>query len=540
MRHVLLLALVPFCAPAASAQKPAKVPEHPTFTEDVAPIVFQHCTQCHRTGEAAPFPLTNYEEVKKRGRMLVKVTGSHYMPPWHPEPGFGTFRGENRLSAVQIETLASWVKQDMPEGPAAALPALPKFTEGWQLGEPDLVVTMARPFVVQASGPDVYRNFVIPLSLQEDQWVTAIEVRPTARTVLHHILFFLDEQGDGKQAEGSERDSQAGFRGMRLNRMGSLGGWAVGGMPEHLPEGLAMRLPKGCDLVLQSHFHPSGKREEEQTTLGLHFAKQPPRRTLAQIQLPPMFGIGAGLDIAAGKADFKLQDKFELPCDVDAVSVGGHAHMLARTMRMEANVPGGKKEPLLSIRDWDFDWQNRYTYRSLVRLPKGSVITAEVLYDNSEGNPNNPNNPPRRVRWGRESTDEMGSITLLVTPAAESDRQVLLDAISRHNAQGLLSGQNMAQIQKRIADQIKRWDKDGDDKVAREELPENMRRMFELLDTDKDGFITADDLKDGKGIGAFLPGGGGDLGGPGGKVEPGKGKGAGGKGGGGKGGSGKE
>jgi mono/diheme cytochrome c family protein len=523
MRHTATLSLVlTLLAPALAAQE-AKEPGHPTFTEHVAAIVFAHCAGCHRSGEAAPFPLTSYEEVKKHGRTIAKVTKSHYMPPWHPEPGFASFQGENRLTDAQVATLATWVQQEMPEGPKAALPSLPHFPEGWQLGEPDLVVSMARAFAVPASGPDLYRNFVIPLNLPEERWVTAIEVRPSARSVLHHILFFVDEQGEGRQAEGDQRDGQTGFRGMRPGRMGSLGGWAVGGMPEPLPDGLAMRLPRSSDLVLQSHFHPSGKREEEKTTLGFHFAKAPPKRSLAQVQLPPFFGIAAGLDIPAGQNQFLLKDRFELPCDVDAVSVGGHAHMLARTMRMQAELPGGGSEPLLSIRNWDFNWQNRYTYRSFVRLPKGSVITAEIVYDNSADNPANPNSPPRRVRWGRESTDEMGSITLLVTPADEADRTVLLDAIARHQTQGVVSEQRMQQIQKRIQDMIRQWDKDGDGKVSREELPPNMRRMFEMLDTDHDGFITMDDFKDGKGLAGLIPGlGGGDLGGPAGKGAGGK------------------
>lgn len=507
--HRILPSLVLACAAApGSAQQPV------TFTEHVAPIVFAHCAACHRAGEVAPFPLTSYPEVKKRGRMIAQVTADRFMPPWHPEPGHGTFRGENRLSDAQIATLAAWVAQDMPEGPAAALPPLPTFPQGWQLGQPDLVLRMAEPFEVPARGPDIYRNFVVPTDLTEDAWVTAIEVRPAARAVLHHVLFFVDEHGEARQAD--REDPRPGFSGMRLRRMGSLGGWAVGGMPEPLPEGLAMRLPKGSDLVLQAHFHPSGRPAQEQVTLGLHLAKAPPRRTLAQIQLPPLFGIAAGLDIAAGNADFRLRDSFTLPCDVDAVSVGGHAHMLCRSMRMDAELPDGGTEPLLWIRAWDFDWQNRYTYRELVRLPKGSVLRADIAYDNSAQNPNNPHDPPRRVRWGRESTDEMGSITLLVTPADEADRDTLLQAIAQHQLAGVVSEQRMERIRRQIDEQIRRWDRDGDGKVSREEMPARMRRMFDAMDVDRDGFVTRDDLERG-GLAGVLGGGlgGGALGGPG-------------------------
>src|SRR5262249_40102938 len=147
----------------------------------------------------------------------------------------------------------------------------------------------------------------------------------------------------------------------------------------------------------QSHFHPSGKKETEQTTLGFYFAKEPPKRTIVPIQLPPFFGIAAGIDIPPGDGKWRLEDSFTLPCDVDAVTVGGHAHQLLHTMRMQALLPDGKKEPLLLIGNWDFDWQNRYTYAAAVRLPKGSVLEVELVYDNSEANPNNPNKPPKRV-----------------------------------------------------------------------------------------------------------------------------------------------
>src|SRR5262249_22205228 len=163
-----------------------------------------------------------------------------------------------------------WSETAMAEGDPAKLPKLPEFPEGWQLGKPDLVVRMDRSFAVPADGPDVYRNFVLPLNLPEDKWVTAVEVRPSARKVVHHVLFFLERSGTARKLDG--QDGQTGFRGMGFRRTGGLGGWAVGATPRKLPEGLAMPLPKGSDLVLQTHFHPAGKADEEQTTVGLYFA----------------------------------------------------------------------------------------------------------------------------------------------------------------------------------------------------------------------------------------------------------------------------
>lgn len=519
MKH-LLPRLFLFVLPvAAAAQAPPD--RQPTFTEDVAAIVFRSCTGCHRPGEVAPFPLLTYGDVKKRGKNILQVVEDRYMPPWHPEPGYGQFRNDPRLSDAQIGTLRAWVKAGMPEGPADQLPKLPTYPEGWQLGEPDLVVRTSGAFEVPANGRDIYRNFAIPLGLPEDRWITAIEIRPSARAVLHHVLVFLDETREGQAMDG--RDGRPGFSGMRLQRAPMIAGWAVGGMPEHLPDGLAIKLPKGSDLVLQSHLHPSGKPEKEQTVIGIHFADRAPERTLVSIQLPPFFGITAGLDIPANEADYRLQDQFELPCAVDAVSIGGHAHMLCTSMKMFAEMPDGQETPLLHIAHWDFDWQNRYTFRSQVRLPKGAVLHADLRYDNSKDNPNNPNKPPRRVRWGRETTDEMGSVTLLVVPADEKDLEVLLAALGRKNAERAI-----ARAERAVDEQFDSYDKNRDGKLGKDEVPRQLRLFFDRLDKDKDGSLSKDEAKAiGELLGELGRGFGGQPGGAGGSGDDRKKKGGG-------------
>ena len=476
---LLLLSLVPL------PQQPDKVP---TFTEDVAPIVFARCAQCHRPGEVAPFSLLSYADVKKRGKTIQEVVEDRFMPPWHPVEGFGAFRNSLRLSDAQVKTVSRWVKGGMPEGPKEKLPPLSQFVEGWQLGEPDLIVQMPADFEVPAGGRDIYRNFVIPLDLKEDAWVTAIEVRPSARAVLHHVLFFLDDTGEARQQEGE--GGKPGYNGMRLQRQQSIGGWAVGGMPEKLPDGLAIRLQKGNDLILQSHFHPSGKKATEQTTLGLYLSKEPPKRTIVPIQLPPFFGIAAGIDIPAGDKAWRLSDAFELPCDVEAVTVGGHAHMLLRSLRMQAEIAGEEPIPLLKIDAWDFDWQNRYTFRELVPLRKGATVTAELLYDNSKDNPNNPNKPPKRVRWGRESSDEMGSITLMVVCKDEADLPALQAAVRAH-----VGKSTVARVTDQIDARFAEYDTNRDGKITRDEAPKRMARFFELLDEDKNGSLDKAELK---------------------------------------------
>lgn len=488
MRPSLVERLLCSLAFAATALAQAPSAPAPNYNEHIAPIVLGKCAGCHRPGEVAPFPLLTFADVRKRGRNVLQAVEDRFMPPWHPAPGYGAFRNEMRLSDAQIALFRDWVKAGMPEGPADKAPKPPAFPEGWQLGEPDMVLRTNGAYEVAAGGRDVYRNFAIPVGLTEDKWITAIEVRPGSRAVLHHVLVFLDETGEGQRLEG--KDGKPGFSGMRLQNAPLIATWAVGGMPEHLPEGLAIKLPKGSDLVLQSHLHPSGKKEKEQTTIGLHFADKPPTRTLVSIQLPPLFGATAGLDIPAGAKDYKLQDRFELPCDVDAVQIGGHAHQLCTSVKMFAETKDGAEIPLLHIRDWDFDWQNTYTFRDLVRIPKGATLRADMRYDNSADNPDNPNKPPKRVRWGRETNDEMGSVTLLVAPADEKDKDALLAAVGGKTAERAI-----ARAEKVVDEQFDGYDKNRDGKLAKDELPRQMRMFFDGLDKDGDGGLTREEAK---------------------------------------------
>jgi hypothetical protein len=202
----------------------------PTFSSDIAPILFAHCSSCHRPGEAAPFPLTTFEETTKRAKLIEKVIKTGYMPPWQPVKGHGEFLHDPSLTQAQIQTISAWVASGTPHGDPAKTPPFPDFPSGWQLGQPDLVVSMDEAFEIPADGPDIYRNFVLPLDLPEDKWVRAVEIRPTARTVLHHTLFFLDDSGTARELDA--QDPGPGFRKMGFPRSGSLGGWAVGGAPK--------------------------------------------------------------------------------------------------------------------------------------------------------------------------------------------------------------------------------------------------------------------------------------------------------------------
>jgi hypothetical protein len=221
-------------------------------------------------------------------------------------------------------------------------------------------------------------------------------------------------------------------------QFGALGGWAVGGRPADLPEGTARRLPAGSALVLQMHFHPSGKPETEQATIGIYFAKAAPRRTLIELQLPSLFGAVVGIDLPAGAPRTVISDSYVLPVDVDVLGGGGHAHYLATDMRMTVTPPGGEPRDLLTIANWDFNWQERYFFARPVRLVAGTRVDVEIAYDNSELNPANPFSPPRRVRFGQQSTDEMGSVTLEMLPVNEADVPRYAESLGQHLREGII------------------------------------------------------------------------------------------------------
>ena len=401
-------------------------PKIVTFNQNVGPIIYKHCSGCHHSGEGTPFSLTNFTETKKRAQLIAAVTERRIMPPWHASPADVEFKGKRTLTNTEINLIQRWIEQGKKEGDLPA-PELPELNEGWQYGTPDLVIQMPKPFIVPKDGPDIYRSFAIPLNLPDDVWVQAIEFRAGARAVVHHCFFFLDPSGKSHLIK--HPDGQPGFTNMPIETwQNSLGGWNFGGDPVSVPESMAYRLPKGADFILQTHFHPSGKTESEVSTVGIYFAKQPPKRKFTSLMIPPVFGALADIDIPPESDNATAEDTFVLPIDVDAFGVTAHAHYLGKEVTMTAEFPSGKKMTLLQIDDWDFGWQEQYTFEEFVRLPKGTRLHAVVRYDNTSNNPFNPSDPPVRIRWGRDSEDEMGSITLMVSPVNNTDLSLLDDS----------------------------------------------------------------------------------------------------------------
>ena len=406
---------------AARPESRAATSAPPNWASDIAPIIYANCSVCHRPGQSAPFSLLSYDDVQSRGEAIVDVTERRYMPPWQAAraKGFAELRDERRLKDSDIKALKEWVAAAMPVGNAAKAPQPPVFPVGWRLGVPDLVVSLPAPIAVPADGHDIYRNVTLSLDLPVDRAIIALDYEPSARAVVHHALFFVEpadvQVTDADLLPGLGRALLFGRgvgSGARLaaadEAWGGLGGWVPGTTPRFFPDGIAQPLPRHSNIVMQMHLHPSGREETEDGKLALYFARGLTPKSLTGVQVPPAFGYAAGLDIPAGDKRFVIQDAFTLPVAVEVYGARGHAHYLGREMKMTATLPDKSTRGLLWIDRWDFAWQDSYFFKTPVRLPKGTRLDVEIVYDNSAENPRNPNSPPMRVRWGRGSQGRDG------------------------------------------------------------------------------------------------------------------------------------
>jgi Flp pilus assembly protein TadD/mono/diheme cytochrome c family protein len=422
---------------AAAPSSPATPGRHLTFNKDIAPIVWKNCAPCHRPEESGPFNLLTYEDVRSHARQIVTVTASRFMPPWLPSPGYGDFVGERRLTDQQIATIARWVEQGAVEGDPRDLPPRPRFTPGWQLGKPDMVLTMPVPYHLRPTGVDVYRNFILPVPVTTTRYVKAIEIRPGNPKALHHANLLVDPSRSCRRFVAHLGE---GFPGMDVRTEsevfdpeGHFLFWKPGSEPYVEPDGMAWELKPGTDLVLNMHMQPSGKPEILQASVGLYFTDKPPVYHPMLLQLER----DGKLDIPPDDPDFTVTDSFTLPMDVEVLGVYPHAHYLGKDLEGWATLPDGSRKWLIWIKHWNLDWQGVYRYKQPIVLPKGSVLHMRYTYDNTDDNPLNPFTPPRRVVAGNRATDEMSHLWVQVLPReaeirGEDARIVLQEAMMRH------------------------------------------------------------------------------------------------------------
>jgi tetratricopeptide (TPR) repeat protein len=440
-RFALIAAiLVVGVVPRSAAGQPA-IARPVTFAADIAPIVFEHCGSCHRPGGAGPFSLVTYAAARQRAGLMAQVTKTHLMPPWKSEPGYGDFVGHVHLTEAEIDRFAQWAAEGAPEGDPHALPPMPAWADGWQLGTPSVSVPFPEPYVVPAEGPDFSRTFVLRLPVTAATYVRGFEFRPGSGGVVHHANIRIDATRRSRELD--EQDPGPGYSGLLLSSAvypdGHFLGWTPGQVAPLLPKGLAWKLNPGTDLVIEIHFVPNGKSQEVQPAVALYFTDDPPERTPAMLRLGRQ-----SLDISSGEKHFVSTDSFVLPVDVDVQAVQPHAHYRAREVKGTATLPDGTSMPLIYIKDWDYRWQHVYRYVAPPALPKGTRLDLQYVFDNSADNPRNPHQPPQPVHWGQRASDEMGDLWVQMLTRNERDLEVLKQVLQqKHVTEEIVGYQSM-------------------------------------------------------------------------------------------------
>jgi tetratricopeptide (TPR) repeat protein len=403
-----------------------------TFAKDVAPIAYRKCASCHHAGEIGPFPLVSFADFRKRPKQVINVIERRLMPPWPAAPGYCRFEDDQSLTIDEIGIITQWAAEGCREGNPSDLPPRPEFPRGWKLGPPDLVLTISEPYSLSADGKDIYRKFVLPVPITERKYVRAYEFDPGNRKIVHHAMIRIDSTGWSRYLD--KQDPLPGFEGTMMggdrSPDGVLMGWSPGTTTPRANGPVAWPLDPGTDFVLELHLIPSGKPEKIQSSLALYFTSNPPDSHPCLVQLK-----NGTIDIPAGQKSYVIEDQYVLPIDANAIVCWPHAHFICRDMQCYAVLPDGKRQWLLRIKDWNFNWQNFYTYAEPVSLPRGTTLKMRLEYDNSADNPRNPHNPPRRVHFGRTSDDEMGEITLELLARNEVDASVLREDFGRKDNQ---------------------------------------------------------------------------------------------------------
>ena len=358
-----------------------------TYSRQIARLFQDRCVSCHRDGEIAPFPLTNYEEVQGWGETIREVVEQDRMPPWLANPKYGRFANDCRLSDADKQLVYDWLDAGAPEGDRSQLPEPRKFSVGWQIPQPDQVVFIAdQPVDVPAEGVVKYQHFLIDPGFKEDRWIKAAECRPGNRSVVHHIVVNFIPPGAKP----------------RIGLNGATVGFAPGIPPIRMPEGMAMLVPAGSKLLFQMHYTPNGSPQKDRSSLGMVFADAKDIRHKVE-----SFGAAnVALELAPGDRDVTVESQHRFSRPVTLLSMMPHMHLRGKSFRFEVKYPDGSSEILLDVPRYDFNWQLRYELAEPKRLPKDTLLTCTAHFDNSVDNLVNPD-PTSRVRWGEQTWDEM-------------------------------------------------------------------------------------------------------------------------------------
>ncbi len=408
-----------------------------TWTEDIAEIIYDNCTTCHRPGEIGPFSMTSYDETHVWANTIKFVTGIRYMPPWPPDREFSHFQGERGLTDEEIQKITDWADQGAPFGNPDVEPDPPTFPTGSQIGTPDLVLSFAEAYQHQGTNIDEYRVFVLPTGLAEDKIVKSVELRPGNRQIVHHALISYDLSGIAQQLDDETVEygytSFGGFGdGLDDAFTRQFPGYVPGQRPSFYPPGLGQLLPAGSDLLLQIHYAPIAAPEWDSTTVNIFFADEDEvvDRMVQNYIITPFTATGdpGEQSLILPPNQTKRYHYFlnNVPFDISVLAVWPHLHLLGQDW-LVFGIYENDTIPLVKIDEWDFNWQGAYNYNRFQILPQGSSIHAYATYDNTSDNPLNPNNPPAWVSWGEKTTDEMFYLPISFVTYRNGDEDIVFN-----------------------------------------------------------------------------------------------------------------
>ena len=392
----------------------------PTFHKDVEPILQNSCQECHRAGEIGPMPLISYEQARPWAKAIKAAVLEHMMPPWPADPHYGKFSNDRSLSKEQIDTLAAWADSGAAEGNNADAPKARHWVDGWNIQKPDAIVEMPQPFEVPASGEVEYQYIVVPTGFTEDKWISEVEIRPSNRTVVHHAVMFIREPGNKWLAEAKPgvpiipAVANAGQRFLNTQGQGNdvLSIYTPGMVPDIWQSGQAKQIKAGSDIVLQMHYTANGQAGQDQTRIGLVFAKEPPKERIITIG-----AINNNFTIPAGDGNYKAEAMVPVMNPMTVISFFPHMHLRGKAFQYEVIYPTGETQTLLKIDNWSLNWQLSYKLEKPLQLQPGAKIKATAWWDNSPNNSANPD-PSKDVKWGEQSWEEMliGFVDVAVDP----------------------------------------------------------------------------------------------------------------------------
>lgn len=393
----------------------------PTYYQDIEPVISKNCTSCHKPGGIGPFSLQTYEEVSSKGNFISYVTKTRYMPPWFADPSFQTFRNEKNLSDDEIALIQAWVDGGLLKGKKTKA----KRSIGRDINiEPDLSLPMLNPYQIADKGEEDFRYFVIPTNQLKDEYIAAVEFIPGNRRQVHHSRIMVDTTQLIRGIDGmSELDPDVRkFQNTPLVDE-FLYGWVPGNTKIFFPPGSGKKLFKGSDLILNIHYSPSSKIQEDKSVINLYFSKLPVSREVHTLTLRENDILNQPFFIEAERMPtFKIQ--YYINRDISLISVLPHMHFLGKSFLSYAITPWNETIPLIKIDKWDFNWQTTYQFKNLLKIPAGSRIYVEAKYDNTTENPANPNQPARDVGYGWNSTDEMCNMVIYYLDYQEGDENL--------------------------------------------------------------------------------------------------------------------